>query len=491
MDVRYNMIKVFSAFVDLTNIALSQIEAFTNTSSKFYLGFSAMYTNYVQSDYNSLSVFVEEHLKFYNGYYKNNRNKAATYVSDAIYQLLEFDAEVQHAPEVFNSFYEAQSFYASISILLHKCIISNEMAHKYLLQMLADENGIKQPLSPDSFYVDDDDSSSCKSQYEIAKQTLERLVPVTGFMYKKLSLWLQDNSMQIISSAAEILSQDVTKNTNFSIIIPGFWILMECNDCMLNTIPFNYSKWFNIVAILTTNMSAQITRCLLQYERILVTAAEMTKPKPLDAPKGPIKSILANYQDSLRAKVRAINFAIHSYMTGITGAVKMVTNIGSILPDMTDIIDIIETKIVIGEIRWEADVLNWLKAIASKYKSIMISLAPLQLFMPYNQNFINVIDRLFVWRWIHTEFENYYFKYIQADELKQINDDLYNFLLINSSNIIDPVMQNAAQFNVKYSERFCDLLVAMTNDWRAQLANTTTVINTYNNQLIVEDTFSK
>ena len=442
------------------------------------------------------SNLMNEYLMTYNNTYKVNRHRAADYTLESIRQVQDINHEMEKAPNSFSNLYEAQLFYASFLLQLDKSLLTMKLANSYLAQVSDDETNIRLEYSPDRFYRHDFDTRFCHDIYFTVSQVFAKTLPFLRYSSLKISHWIKENYINsTLSNAFELFNNSSGDNQteDGGYELPNLWNLLKCNECNGENNMVNYSVWKTIVKNLTTTINDATFTCLLEYEQTLQTAYNTSQQPSPPSPTWLLDDILSIYVNDLKLNIQTLDTLLHSYVTGTITLQETITDIENIVKLMSDNVANIEDKFLLSAVTWQNDVRQWQNELNNLYSSIINDIILLHQYMPFNVNLSAYSRSLSVWYIDKVLLNVIYYNddplVGDSSLLSIFNHNVTEFLITNSSTVVNKTLSRTVATNIEYSEMSCETIEASDNAWKEYTNDVLQITSSYKSYFIIDETF--
>ena len=223
----YHDVKLVDSLISLhnqTTALVAHIVSLSNAAKALETGFGKLKSFIFTSDIKKVHDFIANLSAAYSNGQQQTRKLAAEYLLQVFGNMRDLTNEMHKAPIAFKTMHEAQWFYSSVSKLLDKAILSIEIATTYLSQAVSEEAFNKFEYSPDSFYKSKSAATFCQDWYFRMFHFLDRISPMLSYASLRVSLWLRENSQDIIYSLAksfQSMSTDSIENSQIKRLKQG------------------------------------------------------------------------------------------------------------------------------------------------------------------------------------------------------------------------------------------------------------------------------
>ena len=491
------LIKNVTVLNSQTSSLLNQIENIMTVAKAFNDGFNDV-IRLVTNDMKQYNAIVEDYMIAYDTVYKAMRHRAANYVFQAVRQVQDLSYELETAPTSFDSFYDAQWFYTSLSPLLDRCVVSIRLASSYLIKVKYDEANNQPIHSPDRFYLHESGATLCYTQYSIISQVFDKTISVLSYASQKVSQWLQGHSRNITYSTAYKFSNFGTENflhDNLNISdTSDLWTLLKCTECDFNSDPLNYSIWRSLVNDLTWSMSSNIITCLMEYEEALLAAHNSSVQLSPSPPSWYFSDTMSNYVAALKFNELTLDKLLHDYMIGTKTLQEVTSSIANTALIMSKNVQSIEDEIVSSAVTWRNDVIKWRNGLIELFILIADDILNLSQFIIDSTSLEAFGRSLSVWhiQRVFLDVVSY-----QKDEaivnypslIPVFNANLTSFLQYNARSVINETLFSIIENNLHYSQQQCKAITSSNELWAQfadQVKQTTTLYETF---FVLDDDF--
>ena len=477
-----------SDFINATNYLISDIITLANTSRLLQHGYAGVYYLLVQ-DFAMLKSIIGNFVTVYKSVYKN-RQLASQNLAKTVSHVTDLDNLMQNAPESYDNYFIAHLFYTTTLMTLSNSITNAKLSIDYLTGVRLDEESQPESrFSPDTLYNDSTTAQSCNSLYNQTLLELSKFLQAFSYASQKVSLWLQNNSANILNSTIEIaIVEDHFRPGNASSVIPGLWMLLECVECNGNSNLSDYRTWEDLftTSLRTSNMDS-LNNCLSQYEQSLQSTYSSTIPVALLIPSWNLNDQLMAPLASLNVEVEQTKMIIHKYIAGLDSLESTIAIIESNLLSLTDKLRKIENLLLMSYDNWCNDVISWQNSISEQYMSFVKSIVSLSQFLPSNYDLRYSILNMYIWRRPSAQINTYSYDPIDQSVIWPILYDLRNYFQNYVSSIINKALTNATQYNLQYGQEYCDTLQSLWSTWYSQVNNITNIINQFKQKFMIDD----
>ena len=476
----------------LTKRLFSAINSFGNLMTSFSSELKMFKDDVVEADISLLRSVLLEFYYAYENNYKEVRNGAAKYLSDAITCSRDLSIEMLDCPSTFETFYDAQWFYTSLSLSLNKCSLSIRTAVTYLLRVGKDEAMPHNHHVPNSFHLNQPDAKICTELYSNILEIMKRITLVVAHIKQSVSYWLDENSNKIASSVYENLAQviwenntdtiitnDATYNANETQLYVGLWELIGCQNCTSANDTgslINSTVWLNLIDSFNFPTIKLATNCLLNYEETLLRAVNLTEQKIGIPPYLLSNNTVGDTFRELDAQQANISSLITFYLAGnITGM--------DTAKKAKELLLLTSNNLVLMTNEWEKmtqvwlnDINYWQSGVSALYFSIINGVLSLSKFFSKSGQLPTQVSKMKIW----------YKPAISIDPIIDIDFDAINE---NSADNILSALQTFLERSAhsKANWTMANVYNTIYNSVLDVAAKTQTARNEWSNQQILVD----
>ena len=493
------LLHTYDSFTNETKLLLSQVNSLSNLYLGFNEGITLFFRNILEADMKNLQSLIRSYCNQYEITHKNTRQQAVQYVKQAVNELQDLLLEINSAPNVYYSLYDAHWFFSSVLKMLDKCIISNRWANSYLAQVRKLEdisaNGI---YSPESFYNSSINTEKCTNLYLLVEKKLKELAPILSFMHNRLLSWLQNNSdiysksdvFEIYSNQANVSPNSKSNAKNYL----GLWSILQCDKCN-KIFKVTNSTLNSKLQDLNHTMSDSVANCLLQYEKhlynVLMIASQVPKRTPIWS-KTETLHISLNFLTSLTEQ---INDMFKKFIKGYETGINVINSIHVDAYTMKGSVIKIQQEISSSFRKWQNSVEEWSHYSKLLYLSVTNSLSSLLKFTRNNKDLKVTISRLKIWLKpkillvpVPQIVNNITNGNETAKNLARVMESHLNF---NAAPIINSTLTFVAHRAIVRPQRLVESTVLLCYSWLSELSHFMDSLDAYNKSFVVDEAFVK
>ena len=458
-----------------------------------------MYNNvFIKASLYKLQQYFNSFIVAYNSNYKEIRQLASDYVSEAAFELYDLDKRMQLAPTAFEKPNDAQLFLTGMLLLFDKCMLSTNAAIAYLSQAVKDEINLHTNSSTKSFYANETYSLFCNNTYSSTLQTLENIINIISFARQKVLLFLAANNDLFSEAAVNTFSIIITNqslNDNDTSFIPGLWTLFQCMNCSDggHWPSLNYSTWMNFKSNINSNVAVVITQCMLHYEQALSDAYKSTFQFVETTPDWSLIAMVDFNKQALKRSGAIFNSISHSYILGSVNLQATIQGIESVLENVTASVQNIATIFSSSVINWNRDVVIWQNNFIALFQSVFRSTTVFSQFMPNTKGLASTFSSLAMWTASSMKLGSYYSysttnpSYI--DVLQRVNNILINYTSEATTALLTDIAELAYGYNIGYTLNMDKYITKQSNQWMELSENLTEFMTAYQKRFIIGGEF--